>query len=183
MSFLRFSVSPWELRTPGNKDTVKLEAWWKCGSVLTVVFSHLTKNACEIRMWSQPSGGKTWCFLYSFSAAVKLSDEPLADPAISPGAATRFAINPWTGARCMLKDRNSIYKTVQGEELDKHQLILCAGKDTGKVLKMAIRVKKLEVVGLVIINAPDHCSRPLFLLLGRDTHLNFNTKAGCYPRK
>lgn len=90
---------------------------------------------------------------------------------------------PLHAACCMLKDRNSIYKTVQGEELDKHQLILCAGKDTGKVLKMAIRVKKLEVVGLVIINASDHCSRPLFLLLGRDTHLNFNTKAGCYPRK
>lgn len=68
---------------------------------------------------------------------------------------------------CMLKGRNSIYKTVQGEELDKHQLILCAGKDTGKVLKMAIRVKKLEVVGLVIINAPDHCSPSLSAFVGQ----------------
>lgn len=113
------------------------------------------------------------CFLYSFSAAVKLSDEPLADPAISPGTATRYAINPWTSAHCMLKDRNSIYKTVQGEELDKHQLILCAGKDTGKVLKMAIRVKKLEVVGLVIINAPDHCLRPLSAFVGQGHTLKF----------
>lgn len=73
----------------------------------------------------------------------------------------------------MLKGRNSIYKTVQGEELDKHQLILCAGKDTGKVLKMAIRVKKLEVVGLVIINAPDHCSPSLSAFVGQGHTLRF----------
>lgn len=70
-------------------------------------------------------------------------------------------------AFCMLKDRSSIYKTVR---LDKHQLILWAGKDTGKVLKMAIRIKKLEVVGQVIFKAPIPALRLTRLLSGREKH-------------
>lgn len=67
----------------------------------------------------------------------------------------------------MLKDRSSIYKTAR---LDKHQLILCAGKDTGKVLKMAIRIKKQEVVGQVIFNAPIAALRLSRLLSDREKH-------------
>lgn len=70
-------------------------------------------------------------------------------------------------ALCMLKDHSSICTTMR---LDKHQLILCAGKDTGKVLKMAIKIKKLEVVEQVIFNALITALRLSQLLSGREKH-------------
>lgn len=69
-----------------------------------------------------------------------------------------FPVDGWLILQQMLKGHCSIHKTIKGWELDKYKLILCAGEDTGKVLKIAIGVKQLQGPRLVFVITPVLCS-------------------------
>lgn len=75
-----------------------------------------------------------------------------------------FPVDGWLSLQHMLKGHCSIQKAIEGWELDKYKLILCAGEDTGKVLKIPIRVKCLDLSSLLL----------LFTAFCSLQHLNFH---------